>query len=368
MKKLQKFIPIILMLVVIGGALGSCTGVGDPKGDGYPYHHMERGFRNPPNSIATIDQFSDRMKFFSRMISSQLIGAQPPLPENHILPRETALSQLAQWSDQDSISWIGHASFLIKLDGVTVLTDPIFSKRASPVSFAGPARVPPLGLEISDLPPIDVVVISHAHYDHLDTRTLDKLPNPERITAIVPLGLGTYFTQRNYGKVYEVDWYDEVTLPSKTGEFKLTAYPAAHWSSRSLFDRNRTLWMSYGFSAGGRSVYHTGDTETHPDIFKSIGAHMKTQHQGCDIGLISVGAYEPQAIMRGHHTIPEGGVQIGRDVGCAMMVPMHWGTFRLSFEPFAEPRARFKKAAGSQSVVMKIGETRPLKNIHNSSK
>ena len=117
---------------------------------------------------------------------------------------------------------------------------------------------------MEDLPPIDVVVISHAHYDHLDTATLDKLPNKERITAVVPLGLGKYF--KGYGDVREVDWYDEVSLPSDNGAFKLTAYPPCIGQNRSLFDINRTLWMSYGFSAGGRSVFHTGDTETHPSL------------------------------------------------------------------------------------------------------
>jgi L-ascorbate metabolism protein UlaG (beta-lactamase superfamily) len=219
----------------------------------------------------------------------------------------------------------------------------------------------PPGLFIEDLPPIDVVVISHAHYDHLDTATLDKLPNKERITAIVPLGLGKYF--KGYGDVREVDWYDEVTLPSANGGFKLTAYPAVHWSNRSLFDINRTLWMSYGFSANGRSVYHTGDTETHPSLFADIGKHMAAHHGGCDLGLMSVGAYAPRDFMRGAHMDPEGGVDMGREVGCKRMVPMHWGTFILSFEPFDEPRQRFVQAAGNQALVMKIGESLSMQDI-----
>jgi L-ascorbate metabolism protein UlaG (beta-lactamase superfamily) len=169
------------------------------------------------------------------------------------------------------------------------------------------------------------------------------------------LGLGKYF--KGYGDVREVDWYDEVTLPSPNGGFKLTAYPAVHWSNRSLFDINRTLWMSYGFSAGGRAVYHTGDTETHPSLFADIGKHMAANHGGCDLGLMSVGAYAPRDFMRGAHMDPEGGVDMGREVGCKRMVPMHWGTFVLSTEPFDEPRTRFKQAAGNQSLVMRIGET-----------
>jgi L-ascorbate metabolism protein UlaG (beta-lactamase superfamily) len=222
------------------------------------------------------------------------------------------------------------------------------------------------GLKIEDLPEIDVVVISHAHYDHLDTDTLDRLPNREKITAIVPLGLGKYFTERNFGKVIEVDWYDDVELPSDSGSFKLTAYPAIHWSSRSLFDMNKTLWMSYGFSAGGHSVFHSGDTETHPYVFKQVGAHMAAHHGGCDLGLMSIGAYAPRKMMKGAHMTPEGGVQVGREIGCKSLVPMHWGTFILSLEPVSEPHTRFRKAAGAESLRMKIGETIGFESLDSS--
>lgn len=319
---------------------------------------MERGFRNPANS--PVREKDAAGSFFPAFLWQQLTQGQPEIPENHLIPAAEARQALSDVNG-DSISWIGHSTYLVRLDGVTVLTDPIFSKRASPVTFAGPKRVPPFGLDLEDLPQIDVVVISHAHYDHLDTRTLDRLPNPQNITAIVPLGLGGYFTKRGYGKVHEVDWYDEIVLPARSGDFRLTAYPAIHWSNRSPFDRNRTLWMSYGFSAGGLSVYHTGDTASHPDAFIKIGRHMAQHHQGCDIGLISVGAYEPRAFMMSSHVDPEGGVQIGREVGCSRMTPMHWGTFVLAMEPFAQPRARFLEAAGEQAIVMKIGETISLK-------
>ncbi|MGC6511902.1 MAG: MBL fold metallo-hydrolase [Parvibaculales bacterium] len=363
MQKLRKHsLVAATILLAFGVLLGSCSGVGDPKGENYPYHHMERGFRNPADS--PVRDTTAAGSFFPKFLWKQLTQGPPEMPEDHLMPATQARSALARMNGRDSISWIGHSTYLIRLDGVTVLTDPIFSNRASPVSFAGPKRVPPFGLDLEDLPPIDVVVISHAHYDHLDTRTLDRLPNPQNITAIVPLGLGGYFTKRGYGKVHELDWYDEVTLPARSGAFRLTAYPAIHWSNRSPFDRNRTLWMSYGFSAGGKSVYHTGDTATHPDEFVKIGRHMTRHHQGCDIGLISVGAYEPRAFMMSSHVDPEGGVQIGREVGCRRMTPMHWGTFVLALEPFAEPRSRFIAAAGEQGFVLKIGETISLESRH----
>ena len=346
----------------LGILLSACSSnVGKPMGGDAPYHHLENGFRNPPDSPKRTIPFSRRMKFFSQAVWRNAVGKKPSIPADHAVTRDAAKVQLAAMGTQDFVSWIGHATFLVRLDGVNVLTDPVFSRRASPMSFAGPARLLPPGLLMEDLPPIDVVVISHAHYDHLDTATLDKLPNKERITAIVPLGLGKYF--RGYGDVREVDWYDEVTLLSPNGGFKLTAYPAVHWSNRSLFDINRTLWMSYGFSAGGRAVYHTGDTETHPSLFADIGKHMAANHGGCDLGLMSVGAYAPRDFMRGAHMDPEGGVDMGRDVGCKRMVPMHWGTFILSFEPFEEPRQRFEQAAGNQALVMKIGESATMQDI-----
>lgn len=345
----------VILVIGLGLIVSSCGGVGQPVGGDAPYHHLENGFRNPPNSMKRGVPLSRRLQFFSQAIWRNAFDDKPDIPDGHVLPRDMALQQLADIGDEDFVSWIGHATFLARLDGVTVLTDPVFSRRASPFSFAGPARLMPPGLMIEDLPPIDVVVISHAHYDHLDTATLARLPNKERITAVVPLGLGKYFT--GYGKVHEVDWYDEITLPAKNSTFKLTAYPAVHWANRTPFDVNRTLWMSYGFSAGGRSVFHTGDTETHESVFAEIGRHMAEHHGGCDLGLMSVGAYAPRDFMRGAHMDPEGGVSLGREVGCKRMVPMHWGTFILSFEPFSEPRERFIKAAGNQALVMKIGES-----------
>lgn len=330
---------------------------------GVPYHHIEGGFRNPPDSPERESSIFTRLSFFSRMVLDLTDGVGAIIPQEHVQDPSKALKDFIAYGEADAITWIGHASFLVRLDGVVVLTDPIFSKRASPVNWAGPERLFPPGLQIEDLKNIDVLVISHAHYDHLDTQTLDRLPNRETITAVVPLGLGKYFVERNFGRVIEMDWYDEFGLPSNTGNFRLTAYPAVHWSSRSLFDMNETLWMSFGFSAGGHSVFHSGDTETHPYVFKEIGKHMAKRHGGCSIGLMSIGAYAPRKMMKGAHMTPEGGVQVGRELGCQKLVPMHWGTFTLSLEPAEEPYARFKEAAGVSTLRMKIGETLGLNDL-----
>jgi L-ascorbate metabolism protein UlaG (beta-lactamase superfamily) len=287
---------------------------------------------------------------------------------DHLVAPETAKSQLDGIGDEDFISWIGHATFLARLDGVTILTDPIFSDRASPVSWAGPKRLFEPGLAIEDLPKLDLVVVSHAHYDHFDLDSLAALPNRDQITAVVPLGLATFLEPLGFGHVVELDWYDQMELPSKTGTFHLTAYPSVHWANRSPFDINKSLWMSYGFSAGGRSVYHSGDTEMHPSLFSEIGEAMNEDHGGCDIGLMSIGAYKPRAMMEGVHVTPEAAFEVGAAVGCQKLVPMHWGTFLLSLEQAQEPIERFEKKAGSQLFRLKIGESTPIDNVLSSNR
>jgi L-ascorbate metabolism protein UlaG (beta-lactamase superfamily) len=321
-----------------------------------PYHHVDNGFINPENSYKRSVSTFQRMNFFRKFLWRGLIDRVPKDLSGHVIDNAVASQLLNSFDDRDSISWVGHSTFLVRLGGVNILTDPVFSQRVSPFSFLGPRRKVSLGLEISDLPSIDVVIVSHAHYDHLDTKTLDLLPNKSGITVIVPLGLGKYFTKRDYGKVYEVDWYDNVQV----GELSVTAYPAIHWSNRTPFDVNKSLWMSYGFSLGGVSIFHTGDTGVHNQVFKDIGSHMLKKYGGCDIGLMSIGAYDPREFMRGAHMDPEEGFEVGKQVGCKKMIPMHWGTFKLSFEPFYEPRDRFVSAAGSMARVLKIGETIPI--------
>ena len=330
-------------------------------GSSRPYHHVDNGFINPENSFKRSVSTFQRMNFFRKFFWKGLVDQTPKDLSSHVMNNAGALKLLNSFIDSDSISWIGHSTFLIRLGDVNILTDPVFSRRVSPFSFAGPRRKVSLGLEISDLPRIDVVIVSHAHYDHLDTKTLDRLPNKSSITVIVPLGLGKYFTKRNYGKVHEVDWYDNIEV----GDLSVTAYPAIHWSNRTPFDVNKSLWMSYGFSLGGVSIFHTGDTGIHEQVFKDIGSHMLEKHGGCDIGLMSIGAYDPREFMRGAHMDPEEGFEVGKQVGCKKMIPMHWGTFKLSFEPFYEPRDRFVAAAGPMARVLKIGETIPIDRPFN---
>lgn len=320
-----------------------------------PYHHTDKGFRNPPNSPQRDAGLSVRLPFFLSMMWRSLSGYQPDLPPDHSLPPE-AVRDGQQKAGAHFATWIGHATFLVQLDGVRILTDPVFSHRASPVRFAGPARHVPPALDLAAMTDIDVVVISHAHYDHLDLDSLANMPHPERVTAVVPLGIGAYVADFGFKSVVELDWYQETQIAGVT----VKAYPAIHWSNRGLFDINETLWISYAIHGAGVTVYHTGDTEIHPTVFAEIGADMAKNFGGCDLGLMSIGAYAPRPMMTGAHMDPEGGAAIGRDLGCRQMVPMHWGTFTLSLEPFLEPAELFAQAAGDRAKRLRIGETLSL--------
>ena len=170
-----------------------------------PWHHWEGKFRNPMNSASREVSVFDRLKFFSLLLLARNRSLEAGALEEHVLGSEEALSQLAASEESNSITWIGHSTFLVRLNGLAILTDPIFSDRASPVSFAGPKRRVLLNINIKNLPLIDVVIVSHAHYDHLDTKTLDALPGKQSITAIVPLGFGKFFRDRGFFAVRDVD-------------------------------------------------------------------------------------------------------------------------------------------------------------------
>jgi N-acyl-phosphatidylethanolamine-hydrolysing phospholipase D len=262
-----------------------------------------------------------------------------------------------------TVTWIGHATFLLQLGGLNLLTDPQFSQRASPVSWAGPTRTTPPGLVLEDLPPIDVVLLSHSHYDHLDRPSLERLwelqPQPPAVFA--PLGLGKVLSGWGLGTPQaELDWWQS----SEHRGLSLQAVPAQHFSARTPFDRNRTLWAGWVLEHAGRRVYFVGDSGYSPDfreIRRRIGA--------MDLSLIPIGAYDPRWFMRPMHVNPEEAVQIHCDVGSKLSVAMHWGTFLLTDEPMDEPPKRLAaalEAAGRSQEefrVLRHGETLMLDGV-----
>jgi L-ascorbate metabolism protein UlaG (beta-lactamase superfamily) len=204
---------------------------------------------------------------------------------------------------------------------------------------------------------VDLLVISHNHYDHLDRSTLEALPNKERIPVIVPLRLKTFISELGFQDVTELDWHET----KRTGPITVGAIPAVHFSSRSLFDRNETLWCGYSISDGQTKVYFGGDTGYHP-IFKDIGG----RYGPFDLGLVPIGAYKRASNLKSTHSTPEEAVLLGKDFGVKTLVPMHWGALVLSYEPPFEPPVRFLKAGLASGFSeaslwrMAVGETRDL--------
>ena len=240
---------------------------------------------------------------------------------------------------QLTITWVGHASLLIQLNGLNVLTDPMWSARASPVQFAGPKRWVPPGIALENLPPLDVVLQSHNHYDHLDDYTVRQLArrHPEA-SWVTPLGLASFVQQRGVqaNAVVELDWWQEHRVDS----LRITATPAMHFSSRGIGDRGDTLWCGFALAAAnGRRVFFAGDTGFHPD-FGEIGARCGP----FAVALLPIGAYEPRWFMRYVHMNPEEAVEAFRALQARVMVPIHWGTFKLTDEAMDEPPVRARAA------------------------
>ena len=234
------------------------------------------------------------------------------------------------------LTWLGHASFLLQAGGLNLLLDPHFSRRASPFARVGPARVTPLPLGIAELPPIDIVLISHDHYDHLDAPSVRALHErfDEAVQWVTPLGYHRWFAQRGVHKLAELDWWQAVNI----GDARITATPAQHWTRRGWRAQER-LWSSFMIEAGAFTLFFGADSGYCP-AFTEIGERFG----GCDVAMLPIGAYEPRWFMRSAHMNPEEAVQSFQELRGRIMVPMHWGTFRLTDEDMREPPARARAA------------------------
>ena len=262
-------------------------------------------------------------------------------PEKIEIETSTQWQELAPTQTNYAV-WIGHATYLINNGDINILTDPIFSKRASPVGFAGPKRMIPPAMTLNDLPKIDAVVVSHNHYDHLDIWSLKKLfkLNSETI-FLVPTGDKKRLVKAGIRNVVEMNWWDIFRISNT--EFHFT--PVQHWSKRGLFDRNKSLWGGWFIKSNDLSLYHAGDTGYSSDFkttYERLGAP--------DYSFIPIGAYDPRWFMKDSHVNPEEAVQIALDLKTPHSFGMHWGTFTLTDEPVLEPPARLKEALEKQNL------------------
>jgi L-ascorbate metabolism protein UlaG (beta-lactamase superfamily) len=230
------------------------------------------------------------------------------------------------------VSYVGHASFLLQTAGLNILTDPVWSERASPVAFAGPRRVNDPGIAFDDLPPIDVVLLSHNHYDHLDILTLARLSSVHRPHIITPLGNDTIIAgDTRESVVRAVDWGDLVELDAGV---RVYVEPMQHWSARGPFDRRHALWAAFVVEGPAGRVYVVGDSGLGDGrTFGDVGA----RHAPIRLALLPIGAYEPRWFMKGQHMNPDDAVRALRLCGAEQAIAHHWGTFQLTDEPVDEP-------------------------------
>ena len=259
---------------------------------------------------------------------------------------------------QDCLTWVGHSTFLLQLGGLNLLTDPHFSGRASPFSFAGPARMSPPGLGFDDLPAIDLVLVSHNHYDHLDEQSVRRIARDHaRAQFVVPLGLANWFRAHGIERVTELDWWRSVEL----GAARVSAVPVQHFSGRGVHDRDATLWCGFVVELAGRRIFFAGDTGYSRDF-----ADIAERFPPMDLSLLPIGAYDPRWFMSPVHVDPAEAVRIHQDLRSRLSVAMHWGTFRLTAEPLDEPPKLLAQAlsaagiAAEKFTVFRHGETRLL--------
>jgi N-acyl-phosphatidylethanolamine-hydrolysing phospholipase D len=321
----------------------------DPLPEAQP-HILKNGFRNTSPAFTPPGPW-ERMKFIGPRLWATTVH-----PRSVNLPRvENDGSALKINRTATTVTWVGHSTLLIQLDGVNILTDPHWSDRASPVTFAGPKRLMPPGVPFENLPPIDLVLISHDHYDHLDVETVRRLAQLHHPIFLVPLGLKAWFADIGITEVEELDWWESRRLNGLT----VTCLPAQHFSGRTLWDRNQRLWSAWAVAGDTKRIFFAGDTGYY-DVFKEVGTRLGP----FDLAAVPIGAYLPRVIMKMTHLTPEEALQLFVDVQGQRLVAIHWGTFDLTEEPIEEPPQRLEAEAKrlgldlTKVLIMKHGETR----------
>ncbi len=272
-------------------------------------------------------------------------AARGPHPGAPSVPNDGAALRAS--GERPSLTWIGHATYLVRLGGSTVLTDPVLGPRIAVI----PRLVEP-GVALADMPPIDVVTVSHNHRDHMDAPSLRAIG--PRALFVVPRGLADWFRSEGLPRVVELDWWESTDVDG----LRVTFVPSQHWSRRGLLDEDETLWGGFVLERGGVRVYHSGDT-AYFSGFRTIAERVGR----IDAAMLPIGAYEPRWFMRAQHMNPDDAVQAWLDLEADRFVAMHWGTFRLTDEPTDEPPRRTREVFDERGLdatrllIPRVGET-----------
>jgi N-acyl-phosphatidylethanolamine-hydrolysing phospholipase D len=324
-----------------------------------PHHAPDGSFRIPwPLEIADQRGGGGVLRWqWERLFQKR--AANPAPGELPVVPHAVAMPRAAP--GEVRVTWVGHATFLLQAGGVNLLTDPHWSRRASPTQRLGPARFQRPGIPFDELPPIDAVLLSHDHFDHLDHGTVERLRDRfgARLRWITPLGYRGWFDDLGM-PVTELDWWDDTVIERPEGPVRVVCTPAQHWTRRTLRETNARLWASYAvLPAGGGRIYFGGDSGYFRG-YREIGE----RHGPFDLALLPIGAYDPRWFMAPAHMNPEEAVRAWRDLGGrGAFVPMHWGTFRLTDEDPLEPPVRLRAAWAAEALppadlrVLRHGET-----------
>ncbi len=341
------------------GILQNCAG--QSSYDTTKAHHTKNGFKNiyPFKSPSLFD--------FLKWQIDQMSMDIPPVESYRFPVADNNPDFLKRNLDQISLTWIGHATVLLQIAGINILTDPHFSERASMVQWAGPKRAVRPGLSIDSLPPIDWVLVSHNHYDHLDKNSvvqLSQLSQERNTVFMVPLGLKQWFTDLGIDDVLELDWWEQ----HSKDEVVIYSVPVQHWSKRSPFKQNESLWAGWVMHTEAFRFFFAGDTGYSP-IFSEIGKRLGP----FDLCAVPIGSYEPRWMMKNQHVSPEEALKIHKDAQCKKSVGIHWGTFILTDERLDEPPKQIRKlgpkmgVSNSEFLVLKHGETILLPNDKQSN-
>jgi L-ascorbate metabolism protein UlaG (beta-lactamase superfamily) len=286
-------------------------------------------------------------------IVDRFAGRRPPDASRFVTPRRDNDGSALR-APGPHVTWIGHASFAVRLGGALIATDPVFATRMGPGRRLTPPGVPP-----SRLPPVDVVTVSHSHYDHMDVPSLRTLARQGAPLFVVPKDNAGVLREAGIANVTELGWWESV----EASGVKITCVPAQHWSMRVPWDRNARLWGGFVYESAEGVAYHAGDTAMGEDVFRAIAQRAPR----IDWAMLPIGAYEPTWFMASQHMGPEEAGRAWELLGARTLIAMHWGTFKLTDEPVGEPpqriRAWFQKSGHAEDRlwVMDVGETRELR-------